>query len=121
MKRSVENILSRLRGKKKLDLFECARVDHEVPLEESIRTLTEFVKEGKFDYIGISECKAETFRRASAVGIASLKMCLEFIIFQVHPIAVVEIEVSPFAYDDNVKDGKFLTTGTFSAANLGCN
>ena len=67
MKRSVDNILSKLRGTKRLDLFECARVDQKVPLEQTIQFLAGYVKEGKFDYIGMSECKAETLRRASAV------------------------------------------------------
>ncbi|KAI5122055.1 hypothetical protein M0805_006039 [Coniferiporia weirii] len=88
LKRSVDNILAKLRGKKKLDLFECARVDHEVPLEETIKTLSGFVAEGKFDYIGVSECKAETLRRANAV----------------HPIAAIEIEVSPWSHEEKVKE-----------------
>lgn len=69
LKRSVDNCLSRLRGKKKIDLFQCARVDQKVPIEETITTLAGFVEEGKFDFIGMSECKAETFRKASAVRV----------------------------------------------------
>jgi aryl-alcohol dehydrogenase-like predicted oxidoreductase len=42
-------------------------VDPKLPVEEAIKTLAEFVKEGKFDYIGMSECSAETLRRANAV------------------------------------------------------
>ena len=69
---SVDNILSRLRGKKKVDLFQCARVDPNVPIEDTINTLASFIKEGKFDYIGMSEVKAETLRKAHAVsGISS--------------------------------------------------
>jgi pyridoxine 4-dehydrogenase len=34
--RSIDNILSKLRGKKHLDLFECARVDPTRPIEETV-------------------------------------------------------------------------------------
>ena len=36
-------------------------------IEETIKFLSLFVKEGKFDYIGLSECSADTLRRANAV------------------------------------------------------
>ena len=36
LKRSVDEILKRLRGTKRLDLFECARVDPNHPIEETI-------------------------------------------------------------------------------------
>ena len=70
--------------------YECARVDSQVPVEETIKAISEFIAEGKVDFIGMSECKAETLRRGHAV----------------HPIAVIEIEVSPWSYDQNVKDGE---------------
>lgn len=68
MRRSVELINEKLRGTKRLDLFECARIDPKVPLEESIRTLAELKKEGKLDHIGMSECTAESLRRGNAVS-----------------------------------------------------
>ncbi|KAF8648127.1 hypothetical protein AX16_006392 [Volvariella volvacea WC 439] len=46
----------------------------------TMRELAEFVKEGKVKHIGLSECSAETLRRAHAI----------------HPIAAVQVEVSPF-------------------------
>jgi pyridoxine 4-dehydrogenase len=64
----VDRINKHLRGFKKLDLFECARVDPKVPVEDAIGTLAELVKEGKFDYIGLSEAKAETLARANKVS-----------------------------------------------------
>ncbi|KLO12597.1 Aldo/keto reductase [Schizopora paradoxa] len=88
LKRSVDVILEKLRGKKKLDLFECARVDRNVPIEESTKTLAGFIKEGKFDYIGTSETSAATLKRAHAV----------------HPIAIVEVEISPWAYDEKTRE-----------------
>jgi len=62
-------------------------VDPNIPIEEVVKTLAELVEEGKFDYIGLSECSAETLRRASAV----------------HSIAAVEIEVSPWSYEEETK------------------
>lgn len=67
LKRSVDNIISKLRGTKRLDLFECARLPDNSSLEEQIGTLSELISEGKFDYLGMSEVKAETLRRANAV------------------------------------------------------
>ncbi|KAI0733041.1 aldo/keto reductase [Fomitopsis betulina] len=87
LRRSIDNINAALRGTKKLDLFECARVDQKIPIEEAIKTLAGLIKEGKFDHIGMSECRADTLRRAHAV----------------HPIAAVEIEVSPWSYEEEVK------------------
>lgn len=67
LKKSVDNILQKLRGTKRLDLYQCARVDPKCPIEETIKALSELVKEGKFDHIGMSECKASTLRRGYAV------------------------------------------------------
>ena len=67
LRRSIDNINKHLAGFKKLDLFESARVDPKIPVEDVIKTLAEFIEEGKFDYIGLSECSAETLRKADAV------------------------------------------------------
>jgi len=87
LRRSVDNINNHLRGTKRLDLFECARVDPRVPIEESIKTLDKLIKEGKFSYIGTSESNSKTLQKAHAV----------------HPIAAVEIELSPWSYEDEAK------------------
>lgn len=95
LRRSVTAINAALRGTKRLDLFECARVDHNHSIEDTTRTLAALIKEGLFDHIGMSECSAETLRRANAV----------------HPITAVEIEVSPWSYEEETKKGtptKFL-------------
>lgn len=42
-------------------------MDPKTPIEETVKTLVELVKEGKFNYIGLSECSAETLKRANAV------------------------------------------------------
>lgn len=89
LKEAVDFILSKLRGIKKVDLFECARVDPNIPIEETIKVLSEYVEQGKFDFIGMSECAAETLRRGH----------------KVHPIAAVEIEISPWSYEEETKRG----------------
>lgn len=75
---SVENCINILNGKKKIDVFECARVDKNVPIETTISALAQLVREGKIGGIGLSECNAETIQRAA----------------KVHPIASVEVELS---------------------------
>lgn len=65
--RSVDLVNEKLRGTKRLDLFECARVDLEVSVDETIATLAKFKAEGKFDHIGMSECSAQTLRRGHKV------------------------------------------------------
>jgi len=59
-------------------------------VEECIAILAELKSQGKLDHIGISECGAETLRRAH----------------KVHPISVVEIEVSPFSYEPQAQEGR---------------
>ena len=88
VRRSVDNCLQLLDGKKKLDIFECARVDPKVPIETTITALGKLVEEGKISGISLSEVNAETVRRAA----------------KVHPIACVEVEVS--LWEDNaLKNG----------------
>ncbi|KIX05016.1 uncharacterized protein Z518_05888 [Rhinocladiella mackenziei CBS 650.93] len=83
VRRSVEDCLAVLDGKKSIDIFECARVDPKVPLEETITTLAQLVKEGKIGGIGLSEVKASTIEKAHAI----------------HPIAAVEVELSLWTTD----------------------
>ncbi|KAF9526674.1 NADP-dependent oxidoreductase domain-containing protein [Crepidotus variabilis] len=92
MKASVENTLKRL-GTDHLDLYYVHRVDKNTSTEKTVRALAELVKEGKVRYIGLSNVSARTLRRAHAV----------------HPIAVVQVEFSPFAL-------KIETNGVLQAA-----
>ena len=75
---SVDNCLKLLGGKKKLDMFECARVDPNTPIETTMKALAACVKEGKIGGIALSEVRAETIRRAH----------------KVHPVCAVEVELS---------------------------
>ncbi|KAJ5893944.1 hypothetical protein N7495_005635 [Penicillium taxi] len=78
IRRSVDECLRVLDGKKKLDIFECARQDSNFPVELTVKVLAEYVKDGKLGGISLSEVDAETIRRA----------------VKVHPIAAVEVEMS---------------------------
>jgi aryl-alcohol dehydrogenase-like predicted oxidoreductase len=69
LRRSVDDILKALRGTKRLDLFEPARRDSNYEIEHYAEVLNEMAKEGKFDYIGLSEVNADTVRRAHKVRI----------------------------------------------------
>lgn len=83
VQKSVENCLEKLQGLVPISIFEPARIDPKVPIEETIKALAEYVKDGKIGGIGLSECSAATIRRAHAV----------------HPISAVEIEMSLFTPD----------------------
>jgi len=89
--RSVRAILKALRGTKRLDLFVPARLDTNYTIEHYARVLNEMVKEGKFDYIGLSTVSAETIRRAH----------------KVMSVVAVENEVSLQFYDQPTKDAIF--------------
>ena len=108
LEESVERSIAALRGTKRIDLFQPARVARDVPIEETIRTLVALKEAGKFDHIGLSECSAATLRRAHAVSSQHMQMCWSSgstSMTQVHPIAVAEIEVSLVAYEEETKNG----------------
>jgi pyridoxine 4-dehydrogenase len=83
MRKDVDTMLKIVDGRCKIDIFECARVDPNVPIETTVGALAELVKEGKIGGIGLSECSAETIRRAAKVA----------------NIASVEVEFSMFSPD----------------------
>jgi pyridoxine 4-dehydrogenase len=64
IRRSVDESLRVLDGKKKLDIFELARQDSAFPVEHTVEVLAQYVKEGKIGGIGLSEVDAATIRRA---------------------------------------------------------
>ncbi|TGO48616.1 hypothetical protein BCON_0235g00150 [Botryotinia convoluta] len=68
VRKSVDTCLALLKGKKNIDIFECARVDKNTPIEVTMKVLEEeYVKTGKIGGISLSECSAETVRRAAKV------------------------------------------------------
>ena len=78
VRRSINECLRVLDGKKFLDIFECARQDPKVPLKETMNTMAQYVKDGKIGGIGLSEVTADRIKEAAAI----------------HPIAAVEVEMS---------------------------
>ena len=69
--------LTRL-GVEVIDIYRPARLDPNVPIEETVGAISELVQAGYVRYIGLSEVGAETIRRAAAV----------------HPISDLQIEYS---------------------------
>jgi pyridoxine 4-dehydrogenase len=67
LRKEVEALAKSAEGKWKIDIFEAARVDPNVPIEETVKALAELVKEGKIGGVGLSECSAQTIRRAAKV------------------------------------------------------
>ena len=92
VRRSIDECLTQLAGTKKLDLFECARVDPQTPIEVTMRTADEYVQAGKLGGISLSECSAETIRRAAKVA----------------KISAVEVEYSLWATE--IQDNGVLKT-----------
>lgn len=50
-----------------VDLYQCHRYDQETPLEETMKALTEVVRQGKVRYLGFSEWTADQIRAALAL------------------------------------------------------
>jgi pyridoxine 4-dehydrogenase len=61
-----------------IDIYRPARLDPEVPVEDTVGAIADLVKAGYVRHIGLSEVGADTLRRASAV----------------HPISDLQIEYS---------------------------
>jgi aryl-alcohol dehydrogenase-like predicted oxidoreductase len=66
-----------------IDLYFQHRVDHDVPVEETVGAMAELVSAGKVRHIGLSEAGQESIRRAHAT----------------HPVTAVQSELSLFARD----------------------
>jgi aryl-alcohol dehydrogenase-like predicted oxidoreductase len=77
VKNSLAYTLTRL-GTDYVDLYQPARLDPRVPIEDTVGAVAEMVQAGYVRYIGLSEMGADTIRRAHAV----------------HPIAALQIEYS---------------------------
>ncbi|GFM90416.1 aldo/keto reductase [Pseudomonas cichorii] len=79
---AVEGSLKRL-GTDYIDLYYQHRVDPGTPIEETVATLADLVKEGKIRHIGLSEASPSTIRRAHAI----------------HPISALQTEYSLWSRD----------------------
>jgi pyridoxine 4-dehydrogenase len=78
---SVKNFLAyslKRLGTGYVDLYQPARVDPAVPIEDTVGAIAELVKAGYVRHIGLSEAGADTLRRAH----------------KAHPIAALQIEYS---------------------------
>ncbi|MCW2918765.1 MAG: aldo/keto reductase [Actinomycetia bacterium] len=51
-----------------VDLYQAHRFDHETPLEETLKTFDDLVRQGKVLYIGVSEWRAEEIARALEIA-----------------------------------------------------
>ncbi|KAJ7266868.1 aldo/keto reductase [Mycena haematopus] len=87
LRKSMLTIERALGPHKKMDLYEPARIDQTMPIEETMANLVVLLKEGHFSHIGLSECSAKTLRRAHTV----------------YPVTAAEIEVSLWAYELETK------------------
>ena len=70
-------------GTDHIDLYQPARVDPAVPIEETVGAIADLVKAGHVRYLGVSEASAATVERAAAV----------------HPVAALETEYAVVTRD----------------------
>jgi aryl-alcohol dehydrogenase-like predicted oxidoreductase len=82
VKSACEASLRRL-GIDTIDLYYQHRVDPKTPIEDTVGAMAELVQAGKVRHLGLSECSADTLRRAVTV----------------HPITAVQSEYSLFSRD----------------------
>ena len=82
MRACCEASLKRL-GTDYIDLYYVHRLDHSVPVEETVGAMAELVREGKIRSIGLSEVGSDILRRAASV----------------HPIAALQSEYSLWLRD----------------------
>jgi aryl-alcohol dehydrogenase-like predicted oxidoreductase len=82
LRSAVDGSLQRL-GTDYIDLYYLHRIDPATPIEESVGMLSALVTAGKIRFIGLSECSAQTLRRAHVV----------------HPITAVQSEYSLWVRD----------------------
>ncbi|RAL02544.1 Aldo/keto reductase [Aspergillus ibericus CBS 121593] len=79
---ALDQSLKRL-GLPYVDLYYVHRLDKVTPIEKTMEAMVALKQEGKIKYLGLSECSAESLRRAHAV----------------HPITCVQVEYSVFCLE----------------------
>jgi aryl-alcohol dehydrogenase-like predicted oxidoreductase len=82
VRRAVEGSLRRL-NTDYIDLYYQHRIDHNVPVEDTVGAMADLVRDGKIRFIGLSEANADTIERAHAV----------------HELAAVQSEFSLWSRD----------------------
>ncbi|KAK3725962.1 hypothetical protein LTR37_000110 [Vermiconidia calcicola] len=92
-RKAIEESLKRL-GVDFVDLYYIHRLDKVTPIEKTMEAMVELKNAGKIKRVGMSECSADSLRRAYAV----------------HPITAVQIEYSPFCRDIESPKIKLLET-----------
>ncbi|MDE2575288.1 MAG: aldo/keto reductase [Rhodospirillales bacterium] len=92
VQQACEASLARL-GVEVIDLYYQHRVDPAVPIEETVGAMARLVAQGKVRYLGLSEARPETIRRAHAV----------------HPITAVQTEYS-LLYRSEAEETRATTT-----------
>jgi len=87
VKQACEASLKRL-GTDHIDLYYLHRLDKNVPIEETVGTMTELIQEGKISHIGLSEITLNTLKKAQAI----------------HPITALQSEYSLISreIEDNI-------------------
>ncbi|GAM83003.1 hypothetical protein ANO11243_009890 [Dothideomycetidae sp. 11243] len=93
IRKSVEESLKKLRVDS-IDLLYCHRIDSNVPIENTVKAMSELQAEGKIKYLGLSEASSATLERASKVA----------------KISALQIEYSPFSMDIENPDVGVLQT-----------
>ena len=116
IRRSIDECLKVLDGKKFLDLFEPARQDPNVPLEETMNAMAQYIKEGKLGGISLSEVTEDQIRNAHKlheVSTVEVEMSLHTpdILYNGVAKACAELDIPIAAYSPV---GRGLLTATFS-------
>lgn len=78
LRTQIDEILDVLGDSIKIAIIEPCRIDKNIPLEDIISTIADYAKAGKIGGVGLTECSAESIRKAHAV----------------YPLSAVEVEFS---------------------------
>lgn len=116
IRRSIDECLKVLDGKKFLDLFEPARQDPNVPLEETMNAMAQYIKDGKLGGISLSEVTEDQIRNAQKfykVSAVEVEMSLHTPDILHNGVAKIcaEFDIPIAAYSPI---GRGLLTATFS-------
>ncbi|MBF6172793.1 aldo/keto reductase [Nocardia blacklockiae] len=114
-------------GVEYVDIYRPARLDPNVPIEDTVGTIAELIEEGYVRHIGLSEVGADTLRRAAAVHpISDLQIEYALISRGIEPVILPtarELGIGITAYgvlsrgllSDSLRGGKPLAADDFRA------